>query len=186
MNRFAISLVAAAGLVAGAANAAVTVYGDRPTWEAAAGAIVGTEDFADGTFVNGLTITKGSLSGGGWSDVVDPATDYSFNAVTALGFDLDMTPGDFGTGHVYTIHFVGGGTHVLPEIDAYVGFYGIVSSTPFEKLTVAAGDGCCVETYLLDNMSFGVVPEAGTWAMLIAGFGLVGAGLRRRRELLAA
>lgn len=27
----------------------------------------------------------------------------------------------------------------------------------------------------------GVIPEPGTWAMLIAGFGLVGAGLRRRR-----
>lgn len=27
----------------------------------------------------------------------------------------------------------------------------------------------------------GVIPEPGTWAMMIAGFGLVGAGLRRRR-----
>jgi len=31
-----------------------------------------------------------------------------------------------------------------------------------------------------------VVPEPGTWAMLIAGFGLVGAGLRRRRAIVAA
>jgi hypothetical protein len=31
----------------------------------------------------------------------------------------------------------------------------------------------------------GVVPEPGTWAMLIAGFGLVGTAVRRRREALA-
>jgi hypothetical protein len=30
----------------------------------------------------------------------------------------------------------------------------------------------------------GVIPEPATWAMLIAGFGLVGAGLRRRRAAL--
>ena len=29
------------------------------------------------------------------------------------------------------------------------------------------------------------VPEPGTWAMLIAGFGLVGATIRRRRALTA-
>jgi hypothetical protein len=31
-----------------------------------------------------------------------------------------------------------------------------------------------------------LVPEPGTWAMLIAGFGLVGGALRRRRETVAA
>jgi hypothetical protein len=30
----------------------------------------------------------------------------------------------------------------------------------------------------------GVIPEPATWATLIAGFGLVGAGLRRRRAAL--
>lgn len=32
----------------------------------------------------------------------------------------------------------------------------------------------------------GVIPEPATWAMLIAGFGLVGAALRRRRETVTA
>ncbi len=42
--------------------------------------------------------------------------------------------------------------------------------------------------YNLDNVSVtsGAVPEAATWAMLIAGFGLVGAVARRRRESFAA
>ena len=34
--------------------------------------------------------------------------------------------------------------------------------------------------------TFNVVPEPGTWAMLIAGFGMVGAARRRRRTVVAA
>nr|WP_310497035.1 PEPxxWA-CTERM sorting domain-containing protein [Sandarakinorhabdus sp.] len=33
---------------------------------------------------------------------------------------------------------------------------------------------------------FDAVPESSTWAMLIAGFGLVGASMRRRKAVLAA
>lgn len=36
---------------------------------------------------------------------------------------------------------------------------------------------------VLDNVTLSVVPEAATWAMVIAGFGIVGAGARRRRLL---
>ncbi len=40
---------------------------------------------------------------------------------------------------------------------------------------------------LLDGVSLtGGVPEAATWAMLIAGFGLVGAAARRRKAVVAA
>ena len=40
--------------------------------------------------------------------------------------------------------------------------------------------------WLLDNVSLTAIPEASTWAMLIAGFGLVGLSARRRRALPAA
>ncbi len=62
------------------------------------------------------------------------------------------------------------------------------------SFTVAAGqtfgfyvfgtDGCCGagELFVYDL----AVPEPGTWAMLIAGFGLVGAVARRRKALAAA
>lgn len=37
----------------------------------------------------------------------------------------------------------------------------------------------------VDNVSVAAVPEASTWAMLITGFGLVGAAARRRRSVIA-
>jgi hypothetical protein len=36
------------------------------------------------------------------------------------------------------------------------------------------------------TLTIAAVPEAGTWAMMIAGFGLMGAGLRRRRATVQA
>ena len=41
------------------------------------------------------------------------------------------------------------------------------------------------ERLVISEVGGGVVPEPGTWAMLIAGFSLVGAGLRRRRATAA-
>jgi len=47
-----------------------------------------------------------------------------------------------------------------------------------------SGVGVAGSSLFLDP-SGNVVPEPGTWAMLIAGFGLVGATMRRRRKTLA-
>jgi len=41
-----------------------------------------------------------------------------------------------------------------------------------------------VETWVVRGAS-GVVPEPAGWAMLIAGFGLTGAAMRRRRQGIA-
>ncbi len=46
-------------------------------------------------------------------------------------------------------------------------------------------NACCHETWVVRNATGGAVPEPASWAMLIAGFGLVG-GVARRRRLLAA
>ena len=40
--------------------------------------------------------------------------------------------------------------------------------------------------YVLDNVGVGFVPEPASWMMLIAGFGLVGAAMRRRKGAVAA
>ena len=40
--------------------------------------------------------------------------------------------------------------------------------------------------WVLDNISLSVVPEPASWAVLIAGFGLTGAMMRRRGTAVAA
>jgi hypothetical protein len=45
--------------------------------------------------------------------------------------------------------------------------------------------GTLGQGYTIDSLTFGV-PEPASWAMLIAGFGLVGAASRRRRAAVAA
>ena len=40
-------------------------------------------------------------------------------------------------------------------------------------------------SFEIDNISGSAVPEPATWAMMIAGFGLAGTAIRRRRNILA-
>ncbi|MEN9932209.1 MAG: hypothetical protein RIS17_782, partial [Pseudomonadota bacterium] len=56
------------------------------------------------------------------------------------------------------------------------------------RLTFGAGGPNDSAGPILDNVSVSstVVPEPGTWMMLVAGFGLVGLASRRRRKSVAA
>lgn len=46
-----------------------------------------------------------------------------------------------------------------------------------------SGEGLFLSGWHDDDHASGAVPEPGTWAMLIAGFGMTGAAIRRRRTL---
>ena len=57
---------------------------------------------------------------------------------------------------------------------------------PFDTITVQQTNGYAV----IDNVRFGAnadtgVPEPATWAMMIAGFGLVGGAMRRRKATVS-
>ncbi len=63
-----------------------------------------------------------------------------------------------------------------------------LSGTITQNWTAGArpgGSALATQIKLLDLPAMGIIPEPATWAMLIAGFGLVGAGMRRRRAALA-
>jgi hypothetical protein len=41
-------------------------------------------------------------------------------------------------------------------------------------------------SFEFDNIAVAAIPEPGTWALMISGFGLMGAALRRRRATVGA
>ncbi|WP_448581295.1 Npun_F0296 family exosortase-dependent surface protein [Thermaurantiacus sp.] len=50
--------------------------------------------------------------------------------------------------------------------------------TPVNRIVFTSGQN----SFEFDNIAAGVVPEPSTWAMLLAGFGLIGLAMRRRRR----
>lgn len=65
-------------------------------------------------------------------------------------------------------------------------FFNFVVVGGYDQVRIVQNNGGGFE---LDNVTVGTaaatVPEPASWAMLIAGFGLVGAGMRRRRSVIA-
>jgi ABC-type uncharacterized transport system permease subunit len=71
-------------------------------------------------------------------------------------------------------------------------FFGLVSDTPFDTLNFVfinpgnfASDIFSIDDALFGNAVAPGVPELSTWAMLITGFGAIGAMPRRRRIAVA-
>ena len=60
-----------------------------------------------------------------------------------------------------------------------------VTSAVFNKPGNPFDGNYAVETWVVRDPAGGAVPEPASWAMLIAGFGLVGAASRRRRTAVA-
>ncbi|WP_310476100.1 PEPxxWA-CTERM sorting domain-containing protein [Sandarakinorhabdus sp.] len=81
------------------------------------------------------------------------------------------------------------GANVVEGFTAPVGtsannFYGF-TGVSFDSIRIT---NLTSDLWLIDNVQIGsttAVPEPASWAMLIAGFGLVGAAMRRRRAAVA-
>ena len=107
--------------------------------------------------------------------------EFTFAApITAFGFDF----GAMQNNSLRTVITVAG-TALTPSQQAgdQIGFYGFVSDTAFTTIRFTGNDN---DGFGIDNIRWASaatpgVPEPASWAMLIAGFGLVGAATRRRR-----
>jgi len=199
LGRTAVAVIAASLLSAGAAGAQTVQNGDfelgtLADWTASGAVEVGTE--------------------GGYGPCCGFTTSHPGNHVAVLGGGFgtgtEVLSQSFATtaGATYYVHydfaFIGGGnnnsldvsiagvTHSFvgngsPDIDAsylhdtlsFVGTGGV------ETLSFLVHDGPTDSTdTIVDNVSAGI-PEPASWALMIAGFGLAGAALRRRRAIAA-
>jgi hypothetical protein len=66
-------------------------------------------------------------------------------------------------------------------------FFGVTSDTAFTSFTITGVGTDATASTVFDNVRFGSaavapVPEPATWAMMIVGFGMVGANIRRRQH----
>jgi hypothetical protein len=159
MKSKVLALAAVAGsLMAGQAQAAVTYKFESE---------IGSFTYLSADFVTGLRYVDpadltacASVRGGCWitffPDIIAPRPEAS------LGFETRVT----NQPSIETFFFFAPGAFSAP------GVYSALLNGEIASLTVSGAPGP------LPTIS---VPEPGTWALMIAGFGLAGATLRRRQ-----
>ncbi|RAK69269.1 hypothetical protein DJ019_03110 [Phenylobacterium kunshanense] len=64
-------------------------------------------------------------------------------------------------------------------------FLGVISDTAFSQVGWFTSEVANVAEIQYERLGGGVVPEPGTWALMILGFGAAGAALRRRQAAFA-
>lgn len=154
------------------------------------------------------TLTGGTISSGpnGVGRFPTSATNYletsssSFQitfseAIAAFGF-YGTDIGDFNGQLSIELLRAGGNSvllvpHTNPSANGSLLFYGVIdTANPFTGVRFLNSSGNDDDFFGFDDLIIGdvrqvtgAIPEPSTWAMLILGFGAVGATLRRRRQV---
>lgn len=100
---------------------------------------------------------------------------------TGLFFDFSGTSGSDAV--IFQNPFIGAGINYFCLNDALGGCSGNPSAIGLRVSNVAIGDPRQGVTLIA---TAGAVPEPASWALMIAGFGLTGATMRRRRTAITA
>ncbi|MEP6786540.1 MAG: PEPxxWA-CTERM sorting domain-containing protein [Sphingomonadales bacterium] len=163
------------------------------------GAVV-TNQFAPATFSSiagsQVLITSQSLGSstpnficsgrGGSINCTDPVFVAFASAVTNLSFTAvgDNVSGINGVVSVYNGATLLGTTNIfgdnvfLTPYNVNLASYGAITRI---EITTTDPAGLGYDDFTFDVSNNGGVPEPATWAMMLAGFGVVGAAMRRRR-----
>lgn len=203
MLHWAIGMAACLAF-AGQGDAAQTVFTTRSAFNAAAGSGLTFESFE--TQRNGQTVAYPGVSvsetAGSFNLIVHTSNNATFTAATThLGNSIwfsDNGPSvatfsfatpitafgiDTAFSQARTVTFGGGVNGSLALAANTPGFFGVISDTAFSNVTVNVDGNPNVG---FDALAFGLaaapVPEPAQWALLIGGFGIVGAAARRRRS----
>ncbi len=139
-----------------------------------------------GTAVYAFNVTDGGTQWLGFPDFFNSAATMTFKAPTnSIGFYITGVQDIFTSS--LTLELLDGSmqTFALPiNTDGGVAYFGLVDSLGFTAVHLSqANYPGYADAWGIDDISYNVVPEAATWAMMIVGFGLVGAAARRRRPL---
>lgn len=96
--------------------------------------------------------------------------------------------GQSGADATFTLNVFGSigllGSYTFPVSSGTGGFFGLTSTDGITSIQVSQTGGFAV----IDNVSFNgsTVPEPASWALMVAGFGLVGVAARRRTSVVSA
>lgn len=104
-------------------------------------------------------------------------------ATNALGFNVYLNDSPFTVSFFNGLTLLGGLTFDSPaDLGNNFGFAGITSDVGVTSFRIQATNGQNINTGV-DNVRIQTaVPEPGTWAFMLLGFGAVGAALRLRRS----
>lgn len=201
----AAAALAVATLFAGAAQAATTIYTSRAAFDAATTGRSIT-DFEEngpggytyhGTQYAGANFTVDQAAGSIYT--VDPAFDALYSRGTGDVLDLEQGTGvtfinlaagvravgfDWGTGLTANSGLLIDGVDYGQAANPGLGFFGIVSDSDIGSISLNRNG----EFYVLDNLTIANVtgvPEPAAWALMILGFGAVGAAARRKTAMAA-
>jgi len=186
------------------AQAAVTLYTSEATYLAAVEATTTYVDFAGtpATTVSGASFTSAVTFGSCPTGLASCGTQvfHNSNAITDLGGSpapngVAAVGGSFAAAvYAFAFHYVsggiasmdfGGGPGTLDTLSA-AGFIGVVSDTPLTSFiannAVFPGN-IGNDRYFIDDFRINApVPEPETYALLLAGLGLLGFVARRRTK----
>ncbi len=113
---------------------------------------------------------------------------YKFAPGGVSAFEFDW--GTIDTYNVLTVGFVGGGYQTITGAGLIAhgttaessGLFTFIDTTQKISLVNFSSGG---NSFEVDDLSIAAVPEPGIWALMLGGFAIMGAALRRRRNVSA-
>ncbi len=136
--------------------------------------------------------TSGNLYGydidtgtGQWLGFPGGDATWAFASPTnSFGFYSTGTQTTFGL--TFTVSIDGAGAQVFnltPNVNGGAQYFGVTSASAFNQVVISRPGG---DAWGIDRVSYNfaqnaAVPEPGTWAMMLLGFGAIGFAVRRRR-----